>query len=290
MSLRPSRTPGIDGGFHVKSAARITGEPIAVVKVNGNFPNNPLKHGLPTIQGFVALLDATQGGVLAILDSGEITARRTAAATALAAQHLASASASVLSIIGCGIQARYHLESLIDVLPISEVRIFDERPKQPRAFRPHSSHGLESFVADTLHSAVRGAHIVVTLTTSQSPILRLADIPSSVFIGAIGADNPTKNELAPDVLVASRVVVDSLENATQMGDLHHVILAGHMSATNVYGSLGDIVAGKLAGRRDESECWVFDSTGLSIQDLAAAEMVYCRARDGVAFREICFGA
>src|ERR1043165_5770692 len=107
--------PGVGGMFHVKAAQRADARALAVIKVNGNFPNNRVQHDLPTIQGFIALLDAERGCVLALMDSIEITARRTAAATALAAKHLARPGSRSLAMIGCGVQALYHVEALRDV-------------------------------------------------------------------------------------------------------------------------------------------------------------------------------
>src|SRR5262245_55304653 len=104
--------PARDGTFHIKAAARRGPSARAVIKVNGNFPGNPARNGLPTIQGFIALLDAECGRVLALMDSAEITARRTAAASALAARLLARPQSTRIALIGCGRQARAHLEAL----------------------------------------------------------------------------------------------------------------------------------------------------------------------------------
>jgi ornithine cyclodeaminase/alanine dehydrogenase-like protein (mu-crystallin family) len=118
----------------------------------------------------------------------------------------------------------------------------------------------------------------VTLTTSARPILELGDVAAGTFVAAVGADNPRKHELAADLLRASRLVVDSRAQAATLGDLHHAIADGTMNTTDVYGELGDLVAGKLTGRKGETERWVFDSTGLGLQDLGAAAMIYERAR------------
>src|SRR5688572_24561884 len=119
--------PAKGGGFHVKSASRLGAGAMAVIKVNGNFPGNGVAWSLPTIQGFIAVLDAERGRVLAIMDSIEITARRTAATTALAARHLARGGSRTLGIIGCGAQARYHVEALRDVAPLETIFFCDSR-------------------------------------------------------------------------------------------------------------------------------------------------------------------
>lgn len=271
--------PGIGGMFHIKSAQRGGSPALAAIKVNGNFPENVVRRQLPTIQGFVALLDAECGCVLALMDSIEITARRTAAATALAAKYLAKPGSRALAMIGCGVQAAYHVEALLDVAAIEAVAFCDPRDDAAEAFAGRMRElGLQARRAGDTRTAVRGADIVVTVTTSTRPLLGLADIGPGTFVAGVGADNPSKHELAADLLKASRVVVDSVAQASTMGDLHHAIEAGAMQAGDVHGELAQLAAGQISGRTHGDEQWVFDSTGLSIQDLAAAAMLYERAR------------
>jgi alanine dehydrogenase len=270
---------GIGGMFHIKSAQRRQSPSLAVIKVNGNFPENDPRHRLPTIQGFVALLDAERGCVLALMDSIEITARRTAAATALAARYLARSDSRTLAIIGCGVQASYHVAALLDAAPLTSVVFCDPRENAALAFAGRVRElGLQAERVSDAQTAARTADIVVTVTTSTRPLLALADIRPGTFVAGVGADNPSKHEIAADLLKACRVVVDSLEQASTMGDLHHAIATGEMRAEDVHGQLAQLAAGHLAGRADRDQIWVFDSTGLSIQDLAAAEMIYERAR------------
>ncbi|HJY42618.1 MAG TPA: ornithine cyclodeaminase family protein, partial [Steroidobacteraceae bacterium] len=263
--------PGVGGMFHIKSAQRGGSPPLAAIKVNGNFPENVVRRQLPTIQGFVALLDAECGCVLALMDSIEITARRTAAATALAAKYLAKPGSRALAMIGCGVQAAYHVEALLDVVPIESVVFCDPRDTAAEAFAGRMQElSLQTRRAGDPRTAVRSADIVVTVTTSTRPLLGLADIGPGTFVAGVGADNPSKHELAPDLLRASRVIVDSLAQASTMGDLHHAIEGGAMQAADVHGELAQLAAGQVSGRTHGDEQWVFDSTGLSIQDLAAA--------------------
>lgn len=273
-----AHVPGVGGMFHIKSAQRGGSPALAVVKVNGNFPDNGTRHGLPTIQGFVALLDADRGRVLALMDSIEITARRTAAATALAAKYLAKPDSRTLAMVGCGVQARYHVEALLDVAPIESVAFCDPRHEAAAAFGAWLGElSLQPRRVGEPATAACGSDIIVTVTTSKTPLLGLADVDPGAFVAGVGADNPSKRELAPDLLAASRVIADSVPQASTMGDLHHA------SGVVAHGDLADLVAGKIAGRSSRDERWVFDSTGLSIQDLAAAEMLYLRAlsTDGV---------
>ncbi len=277
-----AHVPGVGGMFHIKSAQRGGVPALAVVKVNGNFPDNAALRGLPTIQGFVALLDAECGCVLALMDSIEITARRTAAATALAAKYLAKPGSRTLAMIGCGVQARYHVEALLDVVPIESVAFCDPRDEAADAFGVQLRQlNLQARRVSDPTTAAHGSDIVVTVTTSRRPLLGSSDIDPGTFVAGVGADNPSKHELAPDLLKASRLVVDSVEQASAMGDLHHAIEAA------VHGDLAGLVAGNVTGRADDGERWVFDSTGLSIQDLAAAGMLYERARDTEGVPQIC---
>lgn len=285
-----AHVPGVGGMFHIKSAQRAGPPSLAVIKVNGNFPGNSARHGLPTIQGFAALLDAERGCVLALMDSIEITARRTAAATALAAKYLARPEARTLAMIGCGVQARYHVEALRDVVPIGDVVFCDPRDDVADAFGAQVRQlGLAARRVGDARTAARDADVVVTVTTSTRPVLGRADIEPGTFVAGVGADNPSKHELAADLMQASRVIVDSASQAATLGDLHHAIEAGVMKATDVQGELAELVAGQVAGRTGSDELWVFDSTGLSIQDLAAAEMIYERARAAGGVPQVLLG-
>jgi ornithine cyclodeaminase/alanine dehydrogenase-like protein (mu-crystallin family) len=270
--------PAEGGAFHVKSAARLDRPALAVVKINGNFPGNAAAHGLPTIQGMIALLDAERGCVLAIMDSIEITARRTAAATALAARYLARSGSRTLGIIGCGTQARYHVEALSDVAPLETIVFCDSRDDAARGFEVWvREQGLEPRRAADPRATARDSEIVVTVTTSSRPVLELDDVGQGAFVAGVGADNPSKHELAPDLLAASRVVVDSRLQAAAGGDLHHAIASGAMRVQDVYAELADVVSGAKPGRSGSDERYVFDSTGLAVQDHAAAEMIFRRA-------------
>lgn len=271
--------PAETGAFHVKSAIRSERPPLAVVKINGNFPGNALTPGLPTIQGFVAVLDAARGCVLALMDSIEITARRTAATSALAARHLARTGSRNLGMVGCGLQALYHLDALLDVAPIESIRYCDPRDEAADAFGQRAQAlGLRAERVTGAGAAARGADIVVTLTTSTRPVLALSDVEPGTFVAGVGADSPAKHELAPDLLRGSRVVVDARGPAIAGGDLGHAIRLGVMTESDIHAELADIVAGRVAAQPGPDHRYVFDSTGLAVQDLAAAEMVLERAR------------
>jgi ornithine cyclodeaminase/alanine dehydrogenase-like protein (mu-crystallin family) len=271
------------GGFHVKAgmlcAGGEGGRRYFAAKVNGNFPENPSRLGLPTIQGVVVLSDAEDGRLLALLDSVSVTALRTAAATAVAARYLARPASSVATICGCGVQGRAQLRALREVLPLRLVYAFDADVERAWTFARELSAELDLEIApaDDLVRAVRKSDVCVTCTTSHEFILGTDALRRGQFLAAVGVDNPSKRELAPEVLASSKVVVDMLEQCALIGDLHHALEAGVMKESDVYAELSAVVAEKSPGRESDEEVIVFDSTGIALEDVAAAVVVYERA-------------
>jgi ornithine cyclodeaminase/alanine dehydrogenase-like protein (mu-crystallin family) len=261
------------GGFHVKAGA---GEGSFTVKINGNFPANPERLGLPTIQGLVALFDAGDGRPLAVLDSAEITALRTAAATAVAARHLARPDSGAVTLVGCGRQGRAQLRALARVLPLRRVLALDSDRLRAEAFAREMAPelGVEVSSARDLGSALEETDVLVTCTPSRKAYVRKAQVRPGTFIAAVGADNEDKQELEESLMAASAVVTDLTTQAARIGDLHHAVAAGRMRTEDVRAELGAVVAGKSPGRVSKEEVTIFDSTGIAIQDLAAAVAVY----------------
>jgi alanine dehydrogenase len=272
-----------DGGFHVKTAGLrgTRGRSYFAMKINANFPGNPARYGLPTIQGVISLHDATDGALLALLDSMEITTLRTAAATAVAARHLARTNARVVTVLGCGIQGRSQLLALSRVRSVERVFAWDIEPAAAARYANEMANvlGCDVQAVADYREAVRASDVVVTCTTSRRPLLSAADVPAGCFVAAVGADNDDKQELAPDLLARSVVVADVLEQCARIGDLHHALDAGMMRLEDVHAELSDVVSGRRPGRRAAAEVIVFDSTGTALEDVAAAALVYERAVD-----------
>lgn len=286
----PPQSMGIHaptGTFHVKTAI---GGDVFAMKINANFPGNPQRHGLPTIQGVIVLIDLTRGTPLAILDSALITTLRTAAATAVAAKYLAREDAATITVIGCGLQGRANLEAMQLVRPVTKAYAFDVDVETARAFAGElqAKLGIEVVAGAALDAAVADSDIVVTCTTARAPILDLHHLHQGVFIAGVGADNPEKHELAPALLRESRVVVDILEQAATMGDLHHAIEAGALTREDVHGELADVICGRVPGRTRDDEVFVFDSTGTALQDVAVASVAYARAVERGAGLDVAF--
>ena len=279
------------GGFHVKTAGLGGDHPRYAAKINANFPANPARHGLPTIQGVVALQDAADGRLLALMDSGELTALRTAAATAVAAKYLARSDSATVAIIGCGLQGRYQLRALRRVLPLRRVLAWDDDRDAARAYAAEMSAGRDIVVVPAAdhRSAARGADVIVTCTPSRTPVLSRADVDGGTFVAGVGADSEDKSELAPDLLAASTVVTDLLDQCARIGDLHHALAAGAMRIEDVHAELAEVVSGRRAGRTRADEVTVFDSTGTALEDVAAAVAVYERGLAAGAGLEVRLG-
>jgi ornithine cyclodeaminase/alanine dehydrogenase-like protein (mu-crystallin family) len=270
------------GGFHVKSAAFREAPHYVAVKVNGNFPGNPQESGLPTIQGAILLADARNGSLLAVMDSTEVTAMRTGAATAVAAKHLAPRRARTATVIGCGIQGRVQLLSLLEVFSLERVFVADADVSRARRFAAalQDESGCEVEAVEDFATAAPYSEVIVTCTPARRAFLGSAHVSPGTFIAAVGADNGDKQEIEPELMAKSRVVVDSLDQCLEIGDLHHAVTAGAMSRDGVAAELGAVVAGKVDPHISPEDIVVFDSTGVAIQDVSAAGVIYERCKAG----------
>ena len=267
------------GSYHAKAAALLAGDPpVMAIKLNGNYPGNPAANGLPTVQGVIYLADATNGRPLALMDSIEITINRTGAATTLAACHLARSDSRVATICGAGVQGRIQATAIAAAARLDVIHIWDSRPDAAGKLARDLTHQLKIDVRPTADVAVtRQSDIIVTATSSKTAFLTPELVRPGTFIAAVGADNSDKQEIDPRLYAASVAVVDSLEQAAEIGDLHHALAAGAVTTGHVHATLGEILAGAKAGRRDPTAITLFDSTGMGLQDVAAAAAIYRRA-------------
>lgn len=267
-----------DGGeFHVKGGGLRLDRTWFALKVNGGFFGNQARCGLPNILGLILLFDGSNGRPLAVLDSADITALRTGATTALAARYLARADAATATICGCGRQGAIQLKGLLEARPsLRKVYAWDRAPEAAAAFAA-GAWGVDVVAVRHLAGAVGGSDVVVTCTPAKAAFLSRELVRPGTFIAAVGADSPDKQELEPALVASARLVVDVLEQCARVGELHHALEAGLTTAGDVYGELGEIVAGRKPGRTGDQEVIVFDTTGSALQDTAAAVAVYRKA-------------
>jgi alanine dehydrogenase len=248
------------------------------IKLNGNFPGNPAANGLPTVQGVIYLADGANGRPLAVMDSIEVTINRTGAATTLAARHLARRDSRVATVCGAGVQGRIQLAAIAAAVKLERVHVWDINGQAAERLAQEMSAALKLDVRSAPDlSTVRQSDIVVTCTSARRAFLTPELVRPGTFISAVGADNSDKHEIDPRLYAASLAVVDSLEQAAEIGDLHHALEAGAVTRAHVHASLGEILAGTKPGRTDDRAITLFDSTGMGLQDVAAAVAIYRRA-------------
>ena len=268
-----------EGSFHAKGAALLGNTATVAIKLNGNFPNNRAISGLPTVQGVIYLADAGNGRPLAVMDSIEVTINRTGAATTLAARHFARPDAKVATICGAGVQGRIQARAISAALNLERLHVWDIRPEAALALARELSRdiGIEVHAAETPAAATCESDVIVTCTSSRQAFLTSELVRPGTFIAAVGADNSDKQEIDPRLYAASLAVVDSLEQAAEIGDLHHALAAGAVETSHVHATLGEVLAGRRPGRSDAEAITLFDSTGMGLQDVAAAAEIYRRA-------------
>jgi alanine dehydrogenase len=264
------------GGLHVKTACLASAKSYIAAKLNTNFPQNHARFGLPTIQGVIILYDAENGRALAVLDSMEITVKRTAAATCVAAKYLARTNSSVTTICGCGEQGHAQIRALCLTLPLRKVFAFDVDPNASVRLAAQLSHEfqIDTRPVRSLPGAIKNSDVIVTCTPATGFFVQKETIAAGTFIAAVGADDLRKQEIDPALLSSAKVVADSLEQVCAIGDTHHAIAAGLMRKEDIYAELSEIVAGRKPGRMSDDEIIIFDSTGVAIEDAAAATLVY----------------
>lgn len=253
----------------------------SAVKVVSVYPGNR-ERGLPVLHGFVLLLDAATGRVLAGMDGGSLTAIRTGAAAGLGADLLARADARVAALFGAGVQARTALEAICTVRPVSEVRVFGPTARRVEALIEEMAPRMPAVAlraARTPRDAMQGADIVCTATTSAVPVFDPADAVPGMHISALGVFEPEKRELPAETVARSLFFVDEQEAALEeAGDFLIPLREGLVTRRHIAGTLGQLLTGEAAGRTADDQLTVFKSVGLAIQDVAAAASVYARAR------------
>ncbi len=244
-------------------------------------PENPVRHGLPSVLGLYVLSDPATAEPAAVMDASWLTAVRTGAAAGVASRHLARQAPRTAGFIGCGVQARTVLAALGVVFGRLDVVAHDRRPEAAEAFAAETGGRT-----GPAHDAA-GCDIVTTATPSRGPVVERAWIRPGAHLNALGADAAGKQELDPAILRDAKVVVDDRHQATSGGEINVPLAHGELVASDLHATLGEVVAGLRAGREGD-EITVFDSTGLAIQDVAVARLALAEARRQGLGREIDF--
>ena len=261
---------------------RAGARPLYSLKTVCVVPDNP-KRGLDPHQGTVTLYDGETGETRAVLNATPITAIRTAACSVVATRALARPDARVLAVLGAGHQAKAHLEAFRD---LAEIRIASQTREHAERLAAEASNARASGSAE---EAVREADVVVTVTNSAEPVLRREWLKPGAHVNAVGACLPTTRELDTATVAESVFVVDRRESAeNEAGDYLIPLRARAIGDGHIHAELGEVLAGMRPGRTSDEQITVFESLGLAVEDLFAAEYVVARARETGRGTEVAF--
>jgi len=249
---------------------------LAGTKIVNVHPENP-KRGLKTVMAVIILDDAKTGLPLAFMDGTYITGMRTGAASAVATKYLARKNAKTLGVVGAGYQSIFQIAAIAKTKNIKEIFVYDIQDIcVKRLAKILKKIGIK-IKSSTLKETC-GKDILATVTPARGPVVKREWILPGTHINAIGADAIGKEELDPNILKDAKIVVDNWEQASHSGEINVPLAKGVIKKEDVYAELGEIVSGKKPGRQNDKEITVFDSTGLAVQDLFTANLVYKKAK------------
>ena len=253
------------------------------VKVVSLFPGNPAR-GLAFIQAAVLVFDAETGQAIALLEGSSLTAIRTGAAGGAAVDLLARPDSKVAAIFGAGAQGRTQLEAACEVRPVEIAFIYDADANKARTYvdemRGRGSIPSDLRVASSSREAIEQADIICTATTSTTPVFDDRDVRPGTHISAVGSYTPDMQEVPAETLLRAKIFIDS-HTATmeEAGDLLKPIQAGLFDSSHICGELGEVILGKIPGRRSPDEITYFKSVGIAVQDALAARVALTNARE-----------
>ncbi|MGA9402407.1 ornithine cyclodeaminase family protein [Haladaptatus sp.] len=240
-------------------------------------PDNRDSFDLPTVMGTMIYSDPETAYPLAIMDGTELTMKRTGAAAAVATDHLAVEDATSMGLVGAGVQSYTQLEAISKIRPIEEVVISDLDEEAVADFIDYFDDEFDVRAGSISEAA--SCDILSTVTPVESPIVSADAVGEHTHINAMGADAEGKHEIADEVLLNAKLVIDDHAQTTHSGEINVPYNEGTLTDDDIHGDIGDIVIGDLEGRTGDDGVTVFDSTGLAIQDVAAAHVVYEHANE-----------
>ncbi|MEZ3114642.1 ornithine cyclodeaminase family protein [Halobaculum sp. MBLA0147] len=265
--------PQYNGDFRSMPAYMDAGEwDAAGVKWVNVHTDNEDDYGLPTVMGTMIYSDPETAFPLSILDGTELTMKRTGAAAAVATDHLAVPDATSMGIVGAGVQSYTQLRAIASVRPIEEVVISDVDEEAVAAFVDAFDDEFDVRPGSVEEAAA--CDVLSTVTPVRDPIVPRDALGEHTHVNAMGADAEGKHELADEVLLDAKLVIDDYDQTTHSGEINVPFHEGTLTDADIYAAIGEIVVGDREGRTEDDGITVFDSTGLAIQDVAAAHVVY----------------
>lgn len=267
------------GEIDIKSGYDLVDD-IVGVKIASGYANNKQNYGIPNGLATILLFDVKNGAPIAILEGGLITDMRTGAAGAVSAKYLANPSSKKVAIVGTGIIARWELEALSHVFQLEEVYVWGRNEEKVVQYIEdmHGKIPLTYKAFSDIEQCISEADIIITTTSSREALIQQEWVKPGSHIACIGADMPGKKEVDPQLFGRAKVIVDSIEQCVERGELQHAIKKGYIQVSDVV-EMGEIILGETQGRESANEITIFDSTGLSIQDITTAKKVVSVLKD-----------
>jgi ornithine cyclodeaminase/alanine dehydrogenase-like protein (mu-crystallin family) len=276
--LLRSIIPLASGAFAIMPGAMGEAAPFGA-KLISVYPQNPAR-GQQAHQGLVILFDPESGAPVCVVHAGEVTAIRTAAASAVATDALARPEAGRLAILGCGEQAATHARAIGKVRDLRSIMVWGRSAERAQAFatRMSAELGLPVTAVDEVAAAVGEADIVCTVSSARDPILKGAWVRPGTHLNLVGSSVAGPAEVDEDLVARSRFIVDSREGVlVQGGEFLRAKAAGLIGDDHIAAEIGQVLAGDIEGRRSPTEITVYKSLGHVVQDLASAWTLYSDA-------------
>lgn len=282
--ILPRTTLMLENGSISQMSAYLKRMKVASTKVFGIFPNNA-KYNFPTTVASLLAYDLRTGKVIAVMDATYLTAIRTSAGSAVATKYLARKDAKIVGIIGCGGQGRTQVWGMTEVRKIDKIKAYDKVTSKKKEYAEEMSKklGIDVVPVDSVKEAVKNSDIIITATTSSTPVVEGEWLAGGSHINAIGSYYPHARELDTQTILKAKVVVDLKKAALEeAGDIIIPIKEGAITEDHIYAELGEIIAYKKAGRVNDREITVFKTVGLAIQDAAVTKLLIDKASSYIA--------
>jgi len=251
-------------------------DPLLGVKAGGLWPGNRAK-GIPNHQSTILLFDPESGAAQALVFGTYLTALRTAAASALSVRHLARSNSQILGIIGAGGQAEFQIRANLAERDFTKLMIGVASENNIEKLRGSLSDLSIEIEVATHEDVARSSDVLITVTPSIEPFVKEEWIRPGTHIACMGADTKGKNEVAPTLVSKAQIFCDEPSQATSIGECQHAFAAGLISEADIK-KIGDLIEKQVVGRQNDDQITLFDSTGVGLQDLAAARLALDLAR------------
>jgi ornithine cyclodeaminase/alanine dehydrogenase len=277
MPLRPTIRVEDHKGSVLFMPAHIKSMGALGIKVVSVYADNPSKYNLPTILGVVLLNDPKTGELLAIMDGTYLTAMRTGAASGVATKYLARKDSRQVGIIGTGVQGRTQIAAVCTVRSVEKVKAYDIAPARCKSFCEEvtKQFRIPAVPVSSAQEVAEGSDIVITASTSKTPILNGEWLGEGTHVNAIGSHTPDARELDSNAIKRAKIIVDSRDAALkEAGDIMIPISEGLITPEHIFAELGEVITGKKVGRQNDVEITLFKSQGLAIQDVSTAKKIY----------------